>query len=145
MSIRPFSRDDYPKILEIYSRTKLDELQFESETFELLPLEKDATRHQKLIASETFIYDDGQVRGFGAFEGREITALFVLPNERGAGVGRRLLEFMLARVPDNAAILYVASSNHPAKALYRSCGFRTVETFETSYNGVCIFADKMEL
>ncbi len=39
MSIRLFNESDYPKILDIYAQSKLDELRYEDEKYELLPFE----------------------------------------------------------------------------------------------------------
>lgn len=47
------------------------------------------------------------------------------------------------RVTTCSLKLYVAKSNAPAKNLYAQYGFEVVEEFETSYNGIPVFANKM--
>lgn len=143
MSIRKYDKNDYDAILSIYAASKLDELLYEKAKFEFLPLEKDATRLGKLMESAIYVYDDNGVTGYGAHCGAEIRALFVHPKARKKGIGRCLLAFLLANIPGRAN-LYVARSNFPAKKLYQEFGFEVVEEFETSYNGIAVFANKME-
>ena len=142
MKIRPYDKSDYSAVLDIYAASKLDELKYEDTTFELLPLDRDMKRHRQLLESEIFIYDDGGIIGYCARYGSEIRALFVHPDSRGRGIGRCLLEFLLAKIPGTAQ-LYVARSNAPAKNLYIRFGFEIVEEFQTSYNGMPVFANKM--
>lgn len=142
MCIRPFKDSDYSTITRIYANTKLDELRYEDKVFELLPLEEDAVRLKQLSESDIYLYDNGEVLGYGAVFGQEIRALFVLSKYRGLGVGQAILAFLMAKAGGEMS-LYLASSNLPAKRLYEKYGFITVETFETRYNGLAVFADKM--
>lgn len=142
MSIREFTENDYPIILEIYAQTKLDELRYENKMFELLPLEKDKIRLEELMESDIYLYDNGSVLAYGAICDKEIRALFVLPKSRGVGIGKELLKFLITKT-SSAAILHVAESNNAAKNLYENCGFKVTETFETTYNGMPVFANKM--
>jgi ribosomal protein S18 acetylase RimI-like enzyme len=53
--------------------------------------------------------------------------LFVAPEARGAGVGRKLLEAMmreLERLGAPRLVLHTMVSNEPAKRLFAACGFR---------------------
>lgn len=143
MNIRKYDKKDFDTILDIYAASKLDELLYEEARFELLPLAKDATRLSKLMESEIYVYEDNGVIGYGANCGSEIRALFVHPKARKKGIGECLLAFLLAKIPGEAN-LYVAKSNMPAKKLYKKFGFEVVEEFETSYNGVPVFANKMK-
>lgn len=142
MNIREFSDKDYPRVLEIYAHSKLDELRFEKEIFTLLPLEEDEERLASLKESEIYVYDDGQVLGYGAIFESEIRALFVCPTARGKGIARAILEFLLSQLGDKAN-LYVAKTNIPAKKLYESYGFTVCDEFLTNYNGKPVFANKM--
>ena len=142
MHIRPYTENDYPAVLEIYRRTKLDELRFEEKTFELLPLEQDERRYAQFRASDIYVFDNGCVVAYGAVCGSEIRGLYVLPEMRGQGIGRRLLTFLLSKMA-GPVDLYVAKTNAPAKRLYRNFGFSVVDEFETDYNGVPVFANKM--
>lgn len=143
MSIRAYTQNDLAAIFDIYSRSKLDELKFEDKVFTLLPLEEDDMRLNGLMASEIYVHQEqGQILGFGAVCGNEIRALFVLPECRGLGVGKKLLEFLLSNI-QGQPYLYVASTNQPAKYLYQRYGFSVTDTFETTYNKVAVIAQKM--
>ncbi|MGH1540395.1 MAG: GNAT family N-acetyltransferase [Arenicella sp.] len=143
MNIRSYTDDDLPAVLDIYARSKLDELIYESEHFELLALEQDQLRLSQLMESDIFVYDDDGVIAYGALFGSEIRALFVHPNNRGCGLGKLLLSHLLSQARRPAS-LSVAKSNIPAKNLYQNFGFKVVDEFETSYNGVRVLANKME-
>lgn len=142
MSIRPFIKDDYSKILEIYAKSKLDELRFEKQEFELLPLESDATRLAELTESDIYVYEEAEIVAYGAVYGNEIRALFVSPDARGKGIGKKLLEYLLSIVKEPIS-LYVAKTNLVAKSLYKNYGFKVVEEFKTDYNQTPVIANKM--
>jgi len=142
MKIRTFSEKDYPRVLEIYANSKLDELRFESKTFVLLPLEDDEKRLTALKESDIFVYDDGFVLGYGALFASEIRALFVCPAARGKGVGKTILEFLLTKISGQAN-LSLAKTNTPAKKLYENYGFEEKNEFQTEYNGEPVLALEM--
>lgn len=144
MNIRPFTQNDYPSVLDIYHKSKLDELCFEKKSFTLLPLEKDEKRYTEFRESDIYVCEaDGRIIGYCGLFGSEIRALYVAPEMRGKGVGMLLFEFLLSKIPGLPS-LYVAKTNSPAKQLYRKYGFSIVDEFETSYNGVAVYANKME-
>ena len=122
--------------------SKLDELRYEDNNFELLPLEKDKKRFSKFNESDIFVCEEDKIVGYGALLGSEITAMFVHPDKRGKGIGKRLLEFLLSKI-EGSASLFVAKSNTPAKLLYEKYGFIVVDEFETEYNLIPVFANKM--
>lgn len=143
MCIRKYSKCDYSSLLDIYSHSKLDELKYESNKFELLPLEKDEVRSNQLDESDIYVYGTSEVVAFCAYYGNEIRALFVHPKARGKGIGVKLLEFMLSNIVGSAT-LYVAASNYPAIRLYQKYGFEVTSEFETTYNQVVVLANKMK-
>lgn len=142
--IRPFEPTDFSAIEAIYALSKLDELRFETSSFDLLPLRQDAQRFQGLMASRIFVYDDGGIQGYGAVFGSEIRAVFVHPMHRGKGLGKRLLEHLLSQTGGGAR-LFVAKSNKPAVALYQRYGFEVTRELEASYNGKPVLANEMVL
>lgn len=142
MSIREFRSKDFGAIESIYNASKLDELRFESEKFELLPLSKDEKRLRSLLESKIYVYERDRILGYGAYLGSEIRALFVEPTSRGQGVGSDLLSFMLKFIT-HPATLYVAKSNEPAKSIYSDFGFKVIEEVSTTYNGISVLANKM--
>ena len=59
-----------------------------------------------------------------------VNAMAVAEQQRGAGIGRRLLESVFsdaARIGHEVVSLYVFDQNLPAKRLYEKCGFRIVD------------------
>jgi putative acetyltransferase len=144
MTIRASSEEDLPQIFDIYSKSKLDELQFEEHEFSLVPIEEDSKRLSELMESDIYVFHNEQlVEGYGALYGNEIRALFVWPESRGKGIGKKLLEFLLFNISSNAC-LYVASTNHPAKKLYSVYGFNVTDTFKTTYNQLPVLAQRMD-
>lgn len=142
MKIRKYQDRDFKIIAEIYSLSKLDELRFEVEQFELLPLKLDKRRYRETMESRIFVYDDGGVLGYGAVFENEIRALFVRPGDRGKGVGKSLLTYLLSQA-DTPITLYIAASNIPAKSLYQKFGFSVTRAFEAEYNGKPVLANEM--
>ncbi|GHB22650.1 hypothetical protein GCM10007094_08550 [Pseudovibrio japonicus] len=142
MTIRPYCDKDFPVILDIYAACKLDELRYEESSFQLLPLDQDPRRLTGFRTSTVLIYEQDQILGYAAYDGSEITALFVHPNGRGAGIGQTLLRDMLDRI-EGEVVLYVAKSNHPAKRLYERHGFAVTGEFTTDYNGTPVQANEM--
>lgn len=134
MKIRPFKETDLSRVYEIYANSKLDELRFEDENFDLLRLEDDPKRLPKVMGSDIYVYEVDEILGFGAILGSEIRALFVSPAARGKGIGKLLLEFLLSKSSGDTS-LWVTSSNMPAVQLYKSYGFRTSSEFMATYNG----------
>ncbi|MBV8466654.1 MAG: GNAT family N-acetyltransferase [Burkholderiales bacterium] len=139
MAIRSYTDTDFPAILHVYACSKLDELRFENRTFELVPLDEDTGRLAKFQDSDVLVFDDGVVRGYGAYNGSEIRSLFVHPQARGRKIGVQLLQAMLANIRGSAT-LNVAKSNRPAIQLYEQNGFSTVAEFVASYNGTIVAA-----
>ncbi len=142
MKIRAFNDKDYSRILEIYANSKLDELRFEPVEFELLPLEEDEKRLSALKDSDLYVYENGEVLGYGAIFEQEIRALFVCPNARGQGIGKSILEFLLSKI-NGRTNLFVAKTNWPAKELYKRYGFEISNEFLTDYNGTPVYANEM--
>lgn len=144
MNIRVFQDRDYLDIVAIYNKSKMDELCLEVKAFILLPLEKDNKRLADLKESDIYVYDDGDIRGFGALFENEIRALFVKPDSRGNRIGKSLLEYLLSQT-NRPVNLFLVKTNKPAKQLYKSYGFEVVREFQTTYNGVSVCVNEMVL
>jgi putative acetyltransferase len=140
--IRQYIKSDYARLSEIYNSSKLDELRFESEKFELLSFGCDNKRRSMILESDIYLYCGNGTMGFTAIHGSEIRALFVCPKHRGRGVGQALLKWALTKISGDAC-LYVAHSNKPARALYEKDGFEVTDTFLTDYNSKPVWASKM--
>ncbi len=142
MHIREFNEKDFPSVLQIYAKSKLDELRFEQRAFKLLPLENDEKRLSALKESKIYVFDDGEILGYGAIFESEIRALFVCPSARGKGIGKQIFEFLLSQINGKAS-LFVAKTNEPAKELYKAYGFEVSAEFLTDYNGEPVYANEM--
>lgn len=142
MTIRKYKNTDFSEILTIYSLTKLEELRFEAEQFNFLPLDVDEKRFKAFQESEVFVYEEPEIIGYCAFLDNEIRALFVLPKFQGRGVGKNMLSFMLAKI-QGAPSLKLVASNLPAKKLYESFGFGVTSEFMADYNGKPVLAIEM--
>jgi ribosomal protein S18 acetylase RimI-like enzyme len=68
---------------------------------------------------------DGEIVAYLAAIGTHVDMLYVDPDHQGAGLGRLLLEAMLAR-PLRPVTLHVHVENHPARRFYERLGFRSV-------------------
>lgn len=85
-------------------------------------------------ASQFFVARlSGQIAAYGGFwlvlDEAHITKITVLPQHRGQGVGRELLDWLLRRAESmgaNIARLEVRESNAAARALYEAAGFREI-------------------
>jgi ribosomal protein S18 acetylase RimI-like enzyme len=96
-------------------------------------VEKVADPHALLVLAER----SGEVCGMGLAErfradsGRgevipdlgHVSMVFVRPNMQGRGVGRELMQRLIAEGPWSQLSLWTRESNHRAQRLYRSCGF----------------------
>jgi ribosomal protein S18 acetylase RimI-like enzyme len=144
VTIRPLA----PADAGAYRELRLRALREHPDAFGRAPDEVDAVE----VWAERFRVDPGSDLDFtlGAFEGdtlvgvagcrRErlvkhrhtayIWGMYVAPEHRGAGLGRRLFLTAVGRArtwPDLESLwLEVTTTNRGARALYASCGFRTI-------------------
>jgi len=73
----------------------------------------------------TFVYDDGVIKGFIRVEGKQIVKLFVEPVLHSQGIGSALLSFALTNT--EASFLWALEKNFRAIAFYQNHGFRKTE------------------
>ena len=69
----------------------------------------------------TYVYDDGVIKGFIKISGNEIEKLFVEPVLQGQGTGRKLLDFAVYN--SNADHLWALEKNERAISFYQRNGF----------------------
>ena len=74
----------------------------------------------RLVVAET---DSGRLAGFLGADGPRLEMLFLAPEERGAGLGRRLLEYGMGNL--GIRELTVNEQNPQAVGLYTHMGFQT--------------------
>lgn len=80
----------------------------------------------------------GYALGWWVVDELQLLAIAVLPEARGRGYGRALLERVLTHTSASGGrrvILEVASSNGPARRLYESAGFVTFNVRRAYYRG----------
>ena len=78
-------------------------------------------------ADDIFVYEeDGRILGVAMLDGAEIESVAVADSERGRGIGRTLVEHLIAELDlrGRGAHLFVVEGN-PALSLYESMGFYT--------------------
>ena len=75
---------------------------------------------------------DGVIVGFGTWSDDEISALYILREFHGLGIGRKLIDALLAQMPTCGKIrLQVLDGNDHAIGFYQHMGFR--QTGEPEY------------
>lgn len=74
------------------------------------------------LLKNTFVYDDGAVKGFIRLEKDEIKKLFVEPVLQGQSIGASLLEYAVQN--KGAAFLWALEKNTRALKFYEDHGFR---------------------
>ena len=88
------------------------------------------------LLENTFVYDDGAVKGVVRLRGEEIQKLFVEPVLQSQGIGAALLHFAIQK--QNANHLWALEKNTRAIAFYQRNGFhlttdRKLEEDTTEY------------
>jgi ribosomal-protein-alanine N-acetyltransferase len=129
MRIRRAEARDLPSILAIEEASFSRDLVFPAETVSFL-----------LDEATTLVAEDGDRAGFvGGFVrggwGKVVTR-DVLPERRGKGVGRRLMEALEKEFRSSGAsftLLEVAAENRGAVALYAKIGYAKVAVLEGYY------------
>lgn len=77
------------------------------------------------LLENTFVYDDGVVKGFVQLDGTKVAKLFVEPVLQGQGIGAKLLEFAVAEKQAN--YLWALEKNVKAIKFYERHGFHVTE------------------
>jgi ribosomal protein S18 acetylase RimI-like enzyme len=125
--IRAYDDSDWAALCRIHDAARLDELRDSAGLDAFLTLEQTAEGEGLFDGLLWVAETDGEVTGFVALDGDEITWLYVDPARYRHGIGRALLRHALAHTGDRAEVTVLDGNPH-ALALYRSEGFVVRET-----------------
>ncbi len=128
VDIRAYRASDWDAICRIHDASRLVELKLAGLEDAFVPLHVAAEREGLLDYPGLYVFvEDGVVAGFVACTSEELAWLYVDPARRRKGIGRQLARFALRQFPHIHSI-EVLTGNEPARSLYVSLGFETVET-----------------
>ena len=119
--IRPYESREWGDICRIHDAARLDELRGAGLLEAYLDLEA-TYENEGLFDDDVWVAElDGRVAGFLAASADEITWAYVDPGLYRRGIGRALVEHVLARA-DGPIALHVLDGN-AARAFYEALGF----------------------
>lgn len=130
--IRPFVSVDFERVTEIYDLSHAAEYAGEVVKFPPEYLLDSPVLLDLFHASDVFVFDDGEIKGFVGYQDEKIIWLYVDPDYQGQRIGLRLIDFVMG-LRKNIATLTVVKSNLPALGLYQNLGFKVVGEFEFDY------------
>lgn len=73
----------------------------------------------------TYVYDNGVIKGFIRIRGKEVEKLFVEPVLQGSSIGAKLLEYAIEQ--RGVTYLWALEKNERAIRFYKRHGFRVTE------------------
>ncbi len=125
VAVRP---DDLPRVVEVWEASVRathhflteDDIQFFKK---LVPDALAQLEHLDCVRD-----DEGQVAGFIGVEGKEVASLFIHPDWRGLGIGRRLIEYAIKTL--GTTDVEVNEQNEQAVGFYERMGFEVVSRSE---------------
>lgn len=121
ISVRPYKDSDWADISRIHDAARLDELGGAGLLDAYLSL-ADTYENEGLFDDEVWVAElDGRVAGFLAGSDGEITWAYVDPALYRRGVGRALVEHVLARATGRVELEVLEGNT--ARAFYESIGF----------------------
>ena len=129
--IRPAESNDWARIaeIEIFNYRLNFYPIFQSDPFyfgELqVPAMIQAYEQGEQPLNETYVYDDGVVKGFIRLNGPEVQKLFVEPVLQGHGIGAALLDFAIKE--KDVRFLWALEKNTQAIHFYEKHGFIITE------------------
>lgn len=114
---------DLDQIVALYHRSRAVGLPFVPR---LHSLEEDRAFLAQFVASAelTVARRDGRLAGFMVHTGGSIAQLYLEPDLRGQGIGRRLVD--RAKAGSEALELWCFADNHAARAFYAAQGFSEI-------------------
>jgi putative acetyltransferase len=131
MTIRPFTLDDLGPLMDIWLRSVRATHTFltEDDIQKMLPLVRQALPELEM----NVLCDGSKAIGFIGMSGNKIEALFLAPEFRRRGGGRRLVEHVQAKREE--LVLDVNEQNPEATRFYEAMGFVVVDRSELDTQG----------
>lgn len=124
-TIRPYGVEDWWRLQVIHDEARQGELALAGLRDAFLPL-KEAAEREGLFDGKVFVAElGGEVQGFAAIAGGELTWLYCAPRMQRRGIGRALIRHAVKHCRSNLRV-EVLEGNTPALTLYLSEGFRTL-------------------
>lgn len=124
MQVRPYVPADWPALARIHDAARRDELAAAKLEAAFLTLEQTAEGEGLFEGNVLVAVDEGEaIHGFAAWHEGELTWLYVDPARYRRGVGRLLLDAVIAAAPGTLTT-EVLVGNEAALGLYLACGFR---------------------
>lgn len=127
ITLRPYNPADWEQLRVIHDAARKIELRLAGLDDAFLPLDIAAEREDLFDYHLRVAELNGTVAGFAAFTEEELAWLYVNPTLHRRGIGKALVLGALAEMP-TVRELEVLVGNTPARALYKSCGFRLEKT-----------------
>ena len=93
-----------------------------------VPKEMKRYETEEGLLQNTYVYDDGVVKGFIQLDGTKVAKLFVEPVLQGQGIGAKLLEFAVAK--KQVTHLWALEKNVKAIKFYERHGFSVTKEKE---------------
>jgi putative acetyltransferase len=123
--IYPVSKQQYPEIVQVWEASVRHTHHFLSEAD--IQFFKPLILNEFLDAVELFAIKnaEGAIAGFMGVAENKIEMLFVLPNESGKGIGRKLVAFAISEL--NAQKVDVNEQNEQAVGFYLHMGFKIMD------------------
>lgn len=126
-AIRQARKEDVSRLAEILVFSKrmhfypiFQDADFSFQQLQVVPLARQYLENPQWL-EETWVYEDGIVKGLVRISGREVRQLYAEPFFSGQGIGGALLEFAKAK---GACALWALEDNTRGRAFYRRHGFR---------------------
>ncbi|MBK8856745.1 MAG: GNAT family N-acetyltransferase [Opitutaceae bacterium] len=96
--IREYEETDWKEVCRVFDMSKPYELASGGIEASFVPLAKDKARMAQFSKSTVFVWEENQALGFAGFEGAYIGWLFVDPSAFRKGIGRDLLQYLVAQI-----------------------------------------------
>ena len=149
VALRPAARADVPVLAALYERSveTLAAGRYDAAARRAwAAFAREAAFSDFVLGAETFVaVRDGAVAGFaGLAAGGHVASLYVAPEAAGRGVGRHLLEAVLARARAAGYERVTTDASAVARPVFERAGFRVVSEEHVERGGVTLVRYRME-